>query len=341
MWGYLPLRATPRSMSVNVLHHGMCFDGAASSALFTAFFRGHAGATEFRYIPKDHRPGDPFEGPDFDADEVVGLDFRYTQNPRLTWFFDHHRSAFQLDGDREHFEADPSGHKFHDPNARSCAGYIARIVRDRFACDLSAHAELIRWAELIDSAAFPSPEMPVRLAEPALQLMTFVESNDDRSLVEPFIRDLLTLPMEVHAQADYVRALLGPRLAAHHRDIAVIHERARISDRGVLWFALLDRPGRAYNKFIPYFHHPGVRYVVGLTRAPSGHLKITAGFNPWLPKGEREHNLALLLEPFGGGGHPFVAGCSFAACDEESALRAQQAIVARLGGAPPEPCLRG
>ena len=116
-------------MSVNVLHHGMCFDGAASAALFTAFLRRQAGAEGFRYIPKDHCPGDPYVNADFDADEVVGLDFRYSQDARMTRFFDHHRSAFQLAGDREHFEADRSGRKFHDASARSCAGYIARVVR--------------------------------------------------------------------------------------------------------------------------------------------------------------------------------------------------------------------
>ena len=323
-------------MSVNVLHHGMCFDGAASAALFTAFFERRAGAQAFHYIPKDHGPGDPYVDQDFDADEVVGLDFRYTQNPRMTWFFDHHRSAFQLPGDRQHFAADRSGRKFHDPNARSCASYIAQVVRREFSVDLCEHAELIRWAELIDSASFPSPEMPVRLEAPALRLMTFVESNSDTTLVAPFIRDLLCLPMHVHAQASYVETALRPRLEQHQRDIALLKEHQQVQG-GILSFTLLDRPGRSYNKFIPYYHCPKIRYVVGLLRAPGGRLKITAGYNPWLPKPEREHNLAAILEPFGGGGHPFVAGCAFAENDEEHAIRAQLAIIARLQGPPTEP----
>ncbi len=323
-------------MSVNVLHHGMCFDGAASAALFTAFFERHTGAQEFRYLPKDHGPGDPYVDRDFNADEVVGLDFRYTQNPRMTWFFDHHRSAFQQPGDRQHFAADRSGRKFHDPDARSCASYIAQIVRREFAVDLRDHAELIRWAELIDSASFPCPEMPVRLEAPALRLMTFVESNSDPSLVTPFIRDLLHLPMHLHAQASYIENALRPRLEQHQIDIAVLKERLQVED-GILSFALLERPGRSYNKFIPYYHRPKIRYVVGLLRAPGGRLKITAGYNPWLPKPEREHNLAAILEPFGGGGHPFVAGCAFAENDEENAIRAQSAIIACLKGPPTEP----
>ncbi|MCA9684370.1 MAG: phosphoesterase, partial [Myxococcales bacterium] len=114
-------------MRVHVLHHGRCFDGAASAALFAAFMRARHGlgtndpGLDLRYVPKHHRHGDPFEDADFaGADEAAVVDFRYTQRPGLTWYFDHHRSAFQLDGDRSHFEADRSGRKFHDPAAPSC-----------------------------------------------------------------------------------------------------------------------------------------------------------------------------------------------------------------------------
>lgn len=305
-------------MAVHILHHGWCFDGAASAALFAAFLRRRGDAGPIRYIPKDHRPGDPYDPEDFAADVVASVDFRYSQHPRLTWFFDHHHSAFQLPGDREHFLADTSGRKFHDSAATSCAGYIARIVRDRFACDLAAHAELIRWAEVIDAAAFPDPRMPVDLDEPALLLMAFVESNQDLALVGPFIDDLLARPLAELAGADYVQRVVRPRLQQNREDIALIARRA-VLDGDVLHYDLLDQPARAYNKFIPYYHHPRVRYVVALTRATDRRIKLTAGYNPWLPRDAREHSMAALLEPHGGGGHPYVAGCSFPADHEDRA----------------------
>lgn len=324
-------------MAVHILHHGWCFDGAASAALFAAFDRQRHGPRAHRYIPKDHRPGDPYDPPDFDADDVVSVDFRYSQHPRLAWYFDHHHSAFQLAGDREHFLADTSGQKFHDPTATSCAGYIARVLHQRFGCDLSAHAELIRWAEIIDSAAFPDPRMPVDLHEPALRLMTFVESNHDPELVERFIGDLLTCPLPALAAADYVQRLLLPRLEQNQDDIQLIRE-AAVLDGDVLYYSLLDQPVRAYNKFIPYYHHPGVRYVVALTRAVDRRIKLTAGYNPWLPRDAREHSMAALLEPYGGGGHPYVAGCTFPADHEDRALAVQRALTAVLrGDTPPLP----
>lgn len=306
-------------MAVHILHHAWCFDGAASAALFAAFLRRRGDLGPVRYIPKDHRPGDPYDPDDFAAETVASVDFRYSQDPRLTWYFDHHHSAFQRPGDREHFLADTSGRKYHDARATSCAGYLARIAHERFACDLSAHAELIRWAELIDAAAFPDPRMPVELREPALALMAFVESNQDPELVGPFIEDLLAHSLAELADAAYIQSIVQPRRAQNLEDIELIGRRA-VVEGDVLRFELLDQPARAYNKFIPYIHHPRVRYVLAMTRGSDRRIKLTAGYNPWLPRDAREHSMADLLEPHGGGGHPYVAGCSFPADQDERAL---------------------
>ena len=92
-------------MRVHVLHHAACFDGAASAAVFTAFYRVCVrDDAEFVYIPKAHQQGDPFTDADFDADDSAIVDFRYTQRPALTWYFDHHRSAFQLADPENEFE---------------------------------------------------------------------------------------------------------------------------------------------------------------------------------------------------------------------------------------------
>ncbi|MCB9754388.1 MAG: hypothetical protein H6713_30985 [Myxococcales bacterium] len=332
--------------TIHILHHGQCFDGAASAAIVTAFLEQHLGlelgrgigGDRVRYRAKDHRPGDPYDDDDFAADLVASVDFRYSQDPRLSWFFDHHRSAFQLPGDREHFLADTSGQKFHDSSEISCAGYIARLAHARFGCDLSEHSDLITWADQIDSAAFPTPELPVTLNTPAMRVMAFVESNRDPELVQRLITDLLSVPLARLAEARYVREALTPILERHRADVALIGRRIRIEGI-VASFTLLDQPPRAVNKFIPYFHHPTVPYVIAATRGPGWRIKITAGYNPWLPKAAREHNMADLLEPYGGGGHPFVAGCSFAADEEERALTTVRELTDALNtGRPQLPC---
>ena len=103
-------------MKVKVLYHDNCFDGAASAAVFSRFYleRVKPGA-ELSYQGLSHKAGG--EGIDpavFTGDENAIVDFRYSQDPRLTWWFDHHVSAFQQPGDEAHFRKDSSGKKFHD-----------------------------------------------------------------------------------------------------------------------------------------------------------------------------------------------------------------------------------
>lgn len=318
-------------MRVNVLHHGHCFDGIATAALFCALLRRLEPAARFELVPKLHAAGDPFEPADFEADVVACVDFRYTTDPRLAWWFDHHRSAFQLPGQREHFEADTSGRKFYDPEAPSCAGLVARVAAERFGLDPGPHEELVRWAEIIDAAAFSEPAMPVLLEAPALRLMTFAEHGGDRRLLPRFVDDLLTRPLAEVAAADYVERTLAPVLARHRHDIELVRARCRVRD-GVVEYDLLDQPPRTYNKFIAYYHHPEARYVVGTSIGPDGKPKLTAGYNPWLPARAREHGVAELCERFGGGGHPYVGGVSFDVAQEQQAREAQAFIAAVLRG---------
>ncbi len=319
-------------MRVHVLHHAACFDGAASSAIFTAFYRAcvNADAT-FVYLPKAHQAGDPFVDADFDADDSAIVDFRYSTHPRLGWFFDHHVSAFQLDGQRAHFDADVSGRRFHDATAPSCTGYIAKVGRERFGWDPAAHSELLHWAELIDTASFPTPSMPVELHEPALQLMTFVEQNRDATLAGRFIGDLLRTDLATLATEDYVRGVVDPALATHREDIELMRDRLQV-ERGVATYDFGDQPPRSYNKFIAYYLQPQIRYLVGITRGPDGGHKLSVGYNPWLPAEDRDHDIAALCETHGGGGHPYVGGASFGT--EVDARAALHSTAAALRAAP-------
>src|SRR5271168_4748222 len=120
-------------MRVRVLYHDHCFDGAASAAIFSRFYRGaiHPDA-EFAYTGMAHRASQIFDDSLFDGDENAIVDFKYSTNPRLTWWFDHHQSAFLSAEDAEDFRRDRSGHKLYDPNYKSCASFIRDFARERF-----------------------------------------------------------------------------------------------------------------------------------------------------------------------------------------------------------------
>ena len=117
-------------MRLRVLYHGNCFDGCSSAGLFARFYRERIAKgrrSTWPIAPLEHKGAGPAIPADlFDGDDNVCVDFRYSQDPRLNWWFDHHVSAFQAPGDEAHFRADTSGQKFYDPAARSCARFLAR-----------------------------------------------------------------------------------------------------------------------------------------------------------------------------------------------------------------------
>ena len=100
-------------MKLRVLYHGHCFDGVASAATFTRFYkeRIHPDA-DVAYAGLLHRPGNLFDVEMFDGDENAIVDFKYSPSQKLTWWFDHHQSAFLRPEDEAHFRADTSGKKF-------------------------------------------------------------------------------------------------------------------------------------------------------------------------------------------------------------------------------------
>lgn len=288
----------------------------------------------YRFLPKRHRRGDPFDAADFAGDVNVCVDFRYTQHPGLDWFFDHHVSAFQLPGDRSHFDADRSGQKFHDATAACCAGYLAATAAERWDFDPAPHAELLEWARIIDTADFPDPAFPVRLEPAAMRLATFIQTLDDPATIGTLVEDLLAHPIDEVVDRDYVQSALGPRLERHHADVDMLAGHLEV-DGGVAAYEVVDEGPRLLSHFIPYFHATDCRYAVGLYRHPDGDLRLTVGFNPWLDAESREHDLAALCARHGGGGHPHVAGASFGAHELERARAAYVDAVRSLRGEGP------
>ena len=149
-------------MLVRVLYHDHCFDGAASAAYFSRFIAAavHPGA-RFEYTGMAHTASQTFDPALFDGDENAIVDFKYSSNPRLTWWFDHHQSAFLNAEDAEDFRRDQSGHKLYDPNYKSCASFIRDFARDRFGFAPADLEDLVDWSIVIDGAQYPDAKTAV------------------------------------------------------------------------------------------------------------------------------------------------------------------------------------
>src|SRR2546423_14861629 len=138
-------------MKLRILYHGHCFDGVASATVFTRFYQSRInGNADIEYTSLLHRPGALFDEEMFDGDENAIVDFKYSASDRLTWWFDHHQSAFLTPEDEAHFRADHSGKKFLDTKRKSCTEFIADIAHSQFGYDDGAVKSLVDWAHFID-----------------------------------------------------------------------------------------------------------------------------------------------------------------------------------------------
>jgi len=316
-------------MKLRVLYHGHCFDGVASAATFTRFYLDRINReAQVQYGGLLHRPGNLlFDVSMFDGDENAIVDFKYSPSPKLTWWFDHHQSAFLTPEDEAHFRADKSGRKFLDPTRKSCTEFIADIARTKFGFDTAQLSELVHWAHVIDGALYESAAQCVELKEPALQLMQVIEGTADESFIEQIIRQLTHQTLDEVATSAEIRSRFEPILKLHRETLAAIKRKAIYQD-AVVSFDLVDEGYEGFNKFIPYYLFPEATYTVALTRAPQ-RTKISVGSNPWAPR-PRRHNIATICERYGGGGHAVVGAISFAPDEVEKGRAVMREIVAEL-----------
>jgi hypothetical protein len=315
-------------LKVGVCFHDKCFDGACSAAVFSRFYRERLNpGAEFHYTGMTHKASKPFEDGTFDGDENAIVDFKYSSSPDLTWWFDHHQSAFLTPQDAENFRSDHSGKKFYDPTYKSCTKFVATIASEKFGFDAKPLAELIRWGDIIDGAQFASAEVAVGMAEPAMKLALVIEAAPDPHLVPKLIPDLAVLPLNEIIELPLIKDHLGPLLERHRRSIDTMRERIDFRD-GVIYFDVSDLDLEGYNKFVPYYLYPDALYSVGVSASPA-RAKISVGTNPWR-EASADVNLAALCEKYGGGGHARVAAISLGPGDLVRARRVAKEITALL-----------
>ncbi len=314
-------------MNVRVCFHNRCFDGACSAAVFSRFYREVIDPqAEFHYHGLLHRAGQLFEDNIFNGDENVIVDFKYSSSPRLTWWFDHHQSAFLTEADATHFKQDASGKKFYGPDFRSCTKFIAHIAATKFNFQPPDLEELVHWADLIDGAQYPDARMAVEMREPATQITLVIEGAESHDFAAELIPLLISRPLGEIAALPHIRSAFQRLYEKHLRTMEVIRNRAELRDH-VVFLDISDQDFEGFNKFIPYYLFPEAVYNVALSQSKE-RIKIAVGSNPWnpMPKGA---NLASICEQYGGGGHAKVAAISLPPGDLE---RGHEIAVEIVGG---------
>jgi len=318
-------------VKVRICFHDKCFDGASSAAVFSRFFRERFAAdAEFALTGMTHQAKHPFTDELFDGDENVIVDFKYSNSPRVTWWFDHHQSAFLKPEDADHFKRDAGGRKFYDPTYKSCTKFIATVAAEKFKFDAGPIAELIYWADIVDGAQYPDPDFAVGMREPATQLAMVIEAAPVKNMSQQLIPHLASKSLAEIVQLPFVAEQLGPLLARHQRTKDVMKQRAIARD-GVVFFDVSQDDLEGYNKFIPYWLHPQVVYSVGVS-ASATRAKVSVGTNPWNVD-KAKQNLASICERYGGGGHARVAAISLEPNEIPRARQIAEEIAAELRAA--------
>jgi hypothetical protein len=315
-------------MRVRVLYHDHCFDGAASAAFFSRFYRDRfAPDAEFHYTGMAHKASQLFEDSLFDGDENAIVDFKYSPHPNLTWWFDHHQSAFLSQEDADHYQRTKSDRKLYDPDFRSCTNFIATVAREKWGYHADDLDDLVKWADIIDGAQYASAEEAVALGAPAMKLTLVIEAAKGSGIVQKIIRWMMQEKLQAIIDKPEIQELFRPLHERHLRSIGII-QRKSVHEGGVVFFDLVGEELDGYNKFIPYHLFPDSLYTVSVS-VSTFRTKVSVGSNPWAPR-PLKHNLATICERYGGGGHAKVGAISFEINQVEEARKAAAEITAEL-----------
>jgi hypothetical protein len=315
-------------MRVRVLYHDHCFDGAASAAYFSRFAREKLYPdAEFSYTGMMHQPNQVWDEAVFDGDLNAIVDFKYAATGKLTWWFDHHQSAFLTQEDAEHYRQTASEKHFFDASFKSCTKFIATTVRKKFGFSAPDLDDLVHWADIVDGAQYSSAKEAVELAWPATQIVLVIEGAKGSGIVQKIIGLMQRHSLSEIIADPSVQQLYQPLYRNHLSSIDLIHVSSRPEGK-VVYFDLTEHELDGYNKFIPYYLFPQSVYTVSILSA-SFRTKISVGSNPWTPEPPL-HNLASICERYGGGGHPRVGAISFPRGDTDHARRVAAEIVEEL-----------
>jgi hypothetical protein len=323
-------------MKLVVASHGHCFDGLASAVLFTRLAE-RLGRSEGGTPPEAIYRSCGYGNGQLRADDrvLVGddnaiLDYRYHPSEKLTWYFDHHRTAFASDADRSDYEARRSnGRFFFDDACSSCTKLIAHVSRERFGVESPDLEELVAWADRIDAARFESAAQAVDRSDPVMRFVSVVEHYGDDAFLERWVPELLKRPLGEVAKSPEIAARYRPLGKKHDRFVEKVREQSLLQGR-VVFVDLTAEVLESVGKFVTYALYPNSVYsvIVGLLKSGP---KISVGYNPWSGR-SLDADISSICARYGGGGHPVVGGIAFGSAELERARKVAREIAEELAG---------
>ncbi|HEX3777701.1 MAG TPA: hypothetical protein VHV51_24700 [Polyangiaceae bacterium] len=314
-----------------VASHGHCFDGLSSAVLFTRLMheRGFA-ETKFEYRACGYGNAQQrAEEKLLLGEQNAILDYRFSASPKLTWYFDHHRTAFQSEAERAAFDAAKNPQFFFDSSYSSCTKLIFDVGAQQFGFSEPALEPLVQFADTVDSARFASPEQAIDRSDPRMRLVSVVEHYGDDGFYQTLVPELLCKPLADVATSHFVSERYKPLGKKHERFVERVRDKSQVRGR-VVFVDLTDAMLESVGKFVTYALFPRSVYSV-LVGVLKGGPKISVGYNPW-SGAPLDADISAICARYGGGGHPVVGGISFGSNEVERARSVAHEIANELAG---------
>ncbi|OGZ53317.1 MAG: hypothetical protein A3B25_03720 [Candidatus Ryanbacteria bacterium RIFCSPLOWO2_01_FULL_48_26] len=311
------------------------FDGRAAAAVMLNFLR-QRGDDIAHFTPVNYELKPQWESADFFLRHklfkekrypAIVVDFLY--HPGAVIWLDHHPTTFnafpraaRAFASKKFRVAGDGGFQHWGAAYPSCCGQALEELRRHFGYRPPKHIqELAKWLDVIDHAQYASPQQPIRMKEPALQLDWFIEATAGKTReAERMVISLAEKPMaEIAGMSRVARVLRGVRKQIK-TSLAYYKKAMRVRGR----IAVIDlTSGKHYRlRFAPYYLHPGLSYAMSFVKHGKT-FSLGWGSNPWHRPKDGIH-IGEFLRRYGGGGHGVAGGA------ELSSRRAVQKAVEEI-----------
>jgi hypothetical protein len=288
------------------------FDGICGTALFSAFLQiatifKLTDHENFVYHPVDYDIKDKWLELKL-LQENAALDFPY--HPEAGWWFDHHDSAFLKSNLKRKYKHTQS--QFWDTSFHSCPSLIKYHFQKSWslfanieALDqlIKKNSQWIEWSDIIDGARYHSPNEPVELKHPCLEINATLSIDSSLGYLVYLIEHIKTsTPGEV-ARLDPVKTKLQVYQERQERVMAKFKVLLEVYRQEIAYFNLTGT-GIPFNRYLAYYFYPDLSYTIGIYEKKRQAFVISVGKNPW--KQFPAKNIGKTCMRYGGGGRKEV-----------------------------------
>lgn len=303
------------------IHYHRDFDGMVSAAVLAEILRTERGESQVEWESVNYHQRDHWETFG-EGTRFAIVDFHF--HPKADYWFDHHPTTFLTPELRAAYE--PNDRWRWDEASPSCPPLILRHAEEHWGYRAPERfQEMAHWSDVIDAARYVDVEQALFGEDAALRISRSLYVAPDSAWLDELVGAMSTGTLEEVAQrADVEKAW---QRATRNRDKALeqfpptVHS---VESEVLLYDASSNAIRR--ERFAAFFHHPEIRYSVGVIPTRAGY-HVTAGVNPWNPPENGEH-IGEIMEGYGGGGHRSVGGANPSSLDD--ARRVAREVADRL-----------